>query len=173
MTCSCDSNEHHGVVTFGGAPMTLVGTLNRIGLEAPDFTALKNDLTPASLHDYRGKKVLISVVPSLDTEVCDLQTRRFNQEAANLPNVHVLTISMDLPFAQARWCGAVGIDKVETLSDHRDADFGNKYGLLIKELRLLTRAVLAVDENGKLIHQQIVPEITTQPDYEAALAAVR
>ncbi len=173
MSCACDSGEHKGMITFQGNPMTLVGTINRIGMPAPDFTVVKNDLTPAKLSDYLGKKVLISVVPSLDTGVCDLQTKRFNTEASNLPNVQILTISMDLPFAQARWCGAAGVKNLVTLSDYRDADFGLKYGLLIKELRLLTRAVLAVDETGKLIYQEIVPEVTNHPNYEAALAAVK
>ena len=168
----CDTTIHQGVITFQGNPMTLEGTINRIGLEAPDFTALKNDLTPARLSDYLGKRVLISVVPSLDTGVCDMQTRRFNTEASKLANVQILTISMDLPFAQARWCGAAGVRNLLTLSDHKAADFGFKYGLLIKELRLLTRAVLVVDEKGKLIYQEIVSEVADHPDYDKALAAI-
>lgn len=168
-----DTAIHQGVITFQGKPMTLEGTINRVGLEAPDFTALKNDLTPARLSDYRGRKVLISVVPSLDTVACDMQTRRFNIEASQLPNVQPLTISMDLPFAQARWCGAAGVSNLVTLSDHRTADFGLKYGLLIRELRLLTRAVLIVDENGKLIHQEIVPEVSDPADLDKALAAAK
>lgn len=173
MSCCCNGNEHTGVITFQGNPMTLVGTINLIGAKAPDFTAAKNDLSPGKLSDYLGKKVLISAVPSLDTGVCDLQTRRFNSEAAKLSNVQVLTLSMDLPFAQARWCGAAGVSNLVTMSDYKEADFGIKYGLLIKELRLLARAVLVVDETGVLRYQEIVPEVTNHPDYDAALAAVR
>lgn len=173
MSCCCNGNEHAGVITFQGNPMTLLGTINVIGDKAPDFTVAKNDLSPGKPSDYRGKKVLISVVPSLDTGVCDLQTKRFNSEASKLPNVQILTISMDLPFAQARWCGAAGVQNLVTMSDYKDADFGMKYGLLIKELRLLTRAVLVVDEAGILRYQEIVPEVTNHPNYDAALAAVK
>lgn len=173
MSCDCGGNENKGVIKFKGNPMTLLGTMNRVGMQAPDFTVLKNDLSPVKLSDFKGKKVLISVVPSLDTSVCDLQTRRFNEEAGKIPNVQVITISMDLPFAQARWCGAAGVKNLITASDHRDADFGAKYGLLIKELRLLTRAVLLVDEKGILAYQEIVPEVTTHPNYDAALAAAK
>lgn len=173
MSCACDDGEHTGIITFQGNPMTLSGTINRIGLTAPDFTAVKNDMSPAKLSDYKGKKILISAVPSLDTEICDLQTKRFNNEASQIPNTQILTISMDLPFAQSKWCGATDTNKLITLSDHKDADFGLKYGLLIKELRLLTRAVLAINENGKLIYQEIVPEATNHPNYEAALTAVK
>lgn len=173
MNCSCGNNEHQGIITFKGTPMTLVGNINQVGKQAPDFTVVKNDLTPGKLSDYAGKTVLISVVPSLDTGVCDLQTKRFNQAASSLPNVQILTISMDLPFAQARWCGAAGVTNLLTMSDYKDADFGLKYGLLIKELHLLSRAVLAVDEKGTLIYQQIVPEVASHPDYDAALAAVQ
>ena len=173
MSCNCGNTENKSVITFKGNPMTLLGTIRKVGEAAPDFTVLKNDLSPGKLSDYRGKKVLISVVPSLDTDVCDMQTRRFNQDASQVPNVQILTISMDLPFAQARWCGAAGIKNLLTMSDHRDADFGLKYGLLIKELRLLTRAVLVIDEKGVIVYQQILPEVTEQPDYAAALAAAK
>lgn len=170
---SCNAKENSGVITFMGTPMTLLGEMRKVGDTAPDFTVLKNDLTPAKLSDFKGKKVLVSSVPSLDTGVCDLQTKRFNKEASAVPNTVILTVSMDLPFAQARWCGAAGVESLLTLSDHRDADFGLKYGLLIKELRLLTRAVLVIDEKGAIAYQEIVPEVTKHPNYEAALAAAK
>lgn len=167
-------SERTGVITFKGDPLTLVGDELKVGDKAPGFTALANDLSPKSLSDYAGKVVIISSVPSLDTPVCDLQTRRFNSEAGALGDgVTILTLSMDLPFAQARWCGAAGVDQLVTLSDHKDAEFGANYGLLIKELRLLARAVLVVDKSGVIRYQQIVPEVTTEPDYDAALAAAK
>ena len=166
--------ERPDMITFGGAPLTLLGNPVAVGDKAPDFTVLAKDLTPRSLKDYSGKILLISVVPSLDTGVCDMQTRRFNTEAAALDSrVRILTISCDLPFAQARWCGAAGVDALETLSDHRDLSFGLNYGLVIKELRLLTRAVLVVDANGVITYEQIVPEVTHEVDYDAALEAVK
>jgi thiol peroxidase len=170
--CDCGA-ENTGVITFQGNPMTLLGTIRKVGDEAPDFTVIKNDLTPGGLSDYRGRKVLIASVPSLDTGVCDLETKRFNKEASSVPGVQIITVSMDLPFAQARWCGAAGVNNLLTMSDYMEADFGLKYGLLIKELRLLTRAVVVVDESGKIAYQEIVPEVTNQPDYEAALRAVK
>jgi len=167
-------NERTGVITFKGGPLTLVGNEVRVGDRAPEFTALDGDLNSVSLSEFGGKTIVISVVPSLDTPVCDIQTRRFNQEAAALgEGVVILTISMDLPFAQARWCGAAGVERVKTLSDHRDAAFGMAYGVLIKELRLLARAVFVVDRDGAVRHAQIVGEITDEPDYDAALGAVR
>ncbi len=167
-------NERTGVITFKGGPLTLVGNEVRVGDRAPDFTALDGDLNSVSLSEFGGKTIVISVVPSLDTPVCDIQTRRFNQEAAALgEGVVILTISMDLPFAQARWCGAAGVERVKTLSDHRDAAFGMAYGVLIKELRLLARAVFVVGLDGVVRHAQIVSEITDEPDYDAALGAVR
>ncbi len=166
--------ERTGLVTFQGNPLTLLGTGIGVGEKAPAFTALDTSLAPKRLADYAGQVVVISSVPSLDTPVCDLQTRRFNAEAAALgPRVTILTLSMDLPFAQKRWCGAAGVAAVTTLSDHRDASFGLAYGLLIKELRLLARAVLVIDQKGVVRYQQIVPEVATEPDYDAALAAVR
>lgn len=173
MGCCNDAKENSGIVTFKDNPVTLVGDIRKVGDAAPDFTVTKNDMTPGKLSDFKGKKVLISVVPSLDTGVCDLQTKRFNSEASKLDNVQILTISMDLPFAQGRWCGAAGVKDLITLSDYKDADFGLKYGLLIKELRLLARAVILVDEKGVIAYQQIVPEVTNHPDYEAALAATK
>lgn len=165
--------ENKGVIKFKGNDMTLLGDIRKVGEKAPDFKVLKNDLSPASLSSFAGKTVLISVVPSLDTGVCDMQTRRFNEEASKLPNVQILTISMDLPFAQGRWCGAAGVKNLLTLSDHYEADFGLKYGLVIKELRLLTRAVIVVDPSGKIKYSEIVPEVTSHPNYEAALAAAK
>ena len=166
--------ERANAVTFAGNPLTLVGGEVKVGDKAPDFSALDNDLNPKSLSDYAGKVVVISSVPSLDTPVCDLQTRRFNSEAEALgSDVAILTLSMDLPFAQKRWCGAAGAEAVVTLSDHRDASFGKVYGLLVKELRLLARAVLVVDKKGVIRYLQLVPELTNEPDYEPALAAVK
>lgn len=160
-------------VTFKDNPVTLLGTEVKVGAEAPDFKVLSNDLQERTLADYQGKIKLISVVPSLDTGVCAEQTKRFNEEADKLDNVHVLTISMDLPFAQTRWCSAEGVNNLDTLSDHRDADFGNKYGVLIQELRLLARSIFVVDANDKVVHVEYVPEVTTHPDYDAALDAAK
>ena len=166
--------ERSGVITFQGNALTLLGDGLQVGAKAPDAELLGNDLSAAKLSDYHGGISMISSVPSLDTPVCDTQTRRFNEEAGALgDDVKILTISMDLPFAQARWCGAAGVDKVVTLSDHRTADFGLSWGLLIKELRLLTRAVSVVDREGVLRYHGIVGEITKEPDYDAALQAAR
>lgn len=160
-------------VTFNQDPVTLLGTEVKVGDQAPNFTVLSNDLEEVSLDDFEGKVKLISVVPSVDTGVCSQQTKRFNEEADKLDNVHVITISMDLPFAQTRWCSAEGVDNLDTLSDHRDADFGEKYGVLIKELRLLARSIFVVDENDKVVYTEYVPEVTTHPDYDAALEAAK
>ena len=160
-------------ITFHGNPLTLLGRQLKCGDRAPDFEVLANDLSPVKLSDFRGKVCVVSVVPSLDTPVCDIQTRRFNEEAAALGDgVVVLTISMDLPFAQKRWCGAAGIKNVQTLSDHRDAAFGRAFGLLIEELRLLARAVFIVDAGGIIRYKQVVEELTDEPDYDAAIKAV-
>ena len=167
-------SERKGIVTIFGNPLTLLGGAVSVGQKAPGFTVLDNDLNPKSLADYAGKVLVIAAVPSLDTPVCDMETRRFNSEASKLgESVNVLTISMDLPFAQKRWCAAAGIDRVATLSDHRDADFGTQWGVLIKELRLLARSVFVVGKDGVVKHAQIVPEVTHEPDYEAALAAAK
>lgn len=164
-------SERVGAITMGGNPLTLIGNEIKVGDNAPDVTLLDNDLAEKKISDYVGKVVVVSVVPSLDTGVCDIQTRRFNSEAAALgDDVVILTISMDLPFAQKRWCGQAGVDQVITLSDHREAAFGNAYGLLIKELRLLARAVLVVDRKGVVRYYQLVGEVATEPDYDAALA---
>lgn len=167
------AQERTGVITFKGQPMTLVGPELKVGQKAPDFKALSTDLAEVSLASSAGKVRLISVVPSLDTGVCDKQTRRFNEEATKYPSVNVLTVSMDLPFTQKRWCGAAGVERVETLSDHREASFGLAYGLLIKELRLLARAVLVVDAEDTIRYIEIVPEVGTEPNYEAALEALK
>ncbi|MBT2643971.1 thiol peroxidase [Bacillus sp. ISL-41] len=160
-------------VTFKGNPVTLLGNEVKVGDQAPDFKVLANDLSEVTLQDSKGQVRLISVVPSLDTGVCDAQTRRFNEEAANLDNVKILTVSVDLPFAQKRWCGAAGIDNVQTLSDHRELSFGEAFGVAIKELRLLARAVFVVDSNDKVTYVEYVSEATDHPDYEAAVEAAQ
>ncbi|MCE5279136.1 MAG: thiol peroxidase [Planctomycetaceae bacterium] len=165
--------ERKGEITFKGQPLTLVGEAVNAGDDAPDFVLLANDLTEVKLADVLGKTTVISVVPSLDTAVCDLQTRRFNAEAVKLGSgINILTVSMDLPFAQKRWCGAAGAEAVKTLSDHRDASFGKNWGVLIKELRLLARSVFIVDKSGKVRYVQQVKEMTTEPDYDDVLAAL-
>lgn len=162
--------ERTGLVTMGGNPLTLTGDEISVGDKAPDFTALNTDLAPVKLTDYQGKVVVLAPVPSLDTPVCDLEARRFNTEAANLSDdLVILTISMDLPFAQKRWCGAHGVERVTTLSDHKDADFGMKYGVLIKELRLLARAIFVLDRQGVVQYKEIVPELGSEPNYDATL----
>lgn len=160
--------------TFKHNPVTLLGNEVKVGDKAPDFTVLANDLSPVSLKDSEGKIRLFSVVPSLDTGVCDAQTRRFNEAAAELgDNVVIYTVSMDLPFAQKRWCGAAGIDAVQTVSDHREGSFGQAYGVLIESLRLLTRSVFIVDAEGTVTYVEYVPEATDHPNYEAAIEAVK
>ena len=166
--------ERAGAVTFKGGPLTLVGDEPAVGERAPDFSALAGDLSEVALSSLRGKVCVVVTVPSLDTPVCDIEARRFNEAAGRLgEDVVVLVVSMDLPFAQARWCGAAGAADVRALSDHRDAAAGLALGVLIKELRLLARAVFVVDRAGGLSYMQIVPEVTDEPDYDAALAAVR
>ena len=167
-------SERAQAITLHGNPLTLMGDEISMGGPAPDATLLDNDLKPVKISDYRGKVVIIASVPSLDTPVCDMETRRFNSEAATLSqDVVILTVSMDLPFAQKRWCGAAGVERVITLSDHKDAAFGQAFGLLIKELRLLGRAVMVLDREGSLRYYQLVKEVSEEPDYEAALEAVR
>ena len=166
--------ERTGIITMKGNPLTLVGNEVKVGDVAPDFVALDNNLSPVRLSSFKGKVLVLSSVPSLDTPVCDLETRRFNEEAGRLgTDVIFLTISMDLPFAQRRWCGASGVTKVQTLSDHRDASFGISYGVLIKELRLLARAVFVVDQNGVIQHAELVKEVSKEPDYDAALSVLK
>ncbi len=167
-------DERTGIVTMRGNPLTLVGNQVKVGDVAPDFVVIDNNLAPVRFSSYRGKTCIISSVPSLDTPVCDTETRKFNGEASRLgPQISMLTISMDLPFAQKRWCGAAGVEKVQTLSDHRDASFGTAYGMLIKELRLLARAVFLVDQKGILRYVQLVKEVTTEPDYQAIWDALK
>lgn len=166
--------EREGAVTFDGSPLTLVGDELRPGDIAPDTTLVANDLAAVRLSSYRGKVCVISSVPSIDTPVCDVETRRFNEEAAAFgDDVAVITVSVDLPFAQARWCGAAGIERVTTLSDYLDTSFGTSYGVLIKGLRLLARAVFVVDEEGVVRYVQIVDELTEEPDYGAVIEAVK
>jgi thioredoxin-dependent peroxiredoxin len=161
-------------VTMKGKPLALVHETVAVGQKAPDFAAIDNAMNEVRLSQFAGKVVLLSAVPSLDTPVCDRETRRFNQEAVNLgPQVAVLTISMDLPFGQRRWCELAGIKGLITLSDHKDAQFGNAYGLLVKDLRLLARAVYVLDKDLVVRYAEVVPEIANEPNYEKALAAVR
>ena len=167
-------NERQGLVNMGGNPVTLLGNELKVGEAAPDFTAVGNDLKPVRLSQFKGKVVVLAAVPSLDTPTCNLETRRFNAEAANLgPDVVILTVSMDLPFAQKRWCGAAGIDKVITVSDHRDASFGTGYGVLVKDVRLLARAVFVVDRQGVIRYTQLIKETGTEPDYAPVLEVVK
>jgi len=166
--------ERTGEVTMKGNPVTLLGAIPKVGDRAPDAQLVANDLKTVSLSSFRGKICIISAVPSLDTPTCDMETRKFNTMAVDLSaDVHILTVSTDLPFAQKRWCGAAGVDKVVTLSDHRSVAFGEAYGVLIKDLRLLARAVFVVDREGVLRHIELVKEIATEPDYDAILAAVK
>ena len=166
--------ERTGIITMKGSPLTLIGKLPKVGEPAPDFEVLDNDLSPVRLSSFRGKACIITSVPSLDTPVCDLETRRFNEEAVMLgDDVAILTISMDLPFAQKRWCGTTGVDKVTTLSDHLSASFGEAYGVLIKELRLLSRAIFVIDGDGIVQYVQIVKETTDEPDYNEVLGALK
>ena len=157
-----------------GNPLTLTGTEVSVGDTAPDVTLANNDLQPVRISDWKGKVVVIASVPSLDTPVCDMETRRFNTEATGLgDDVVILTVSMDLPFAQKRWCGDKGVENVITLSDHKEAAFGEAYGVLIKELRLLARAVFVLDREGVIQYQEQVKEIAEEPDYNAAIEAVK
>lgn len=168
------NQERPGAVTFKGNSMTLLGSSVKPGDAAPDFRVVDTTLQPVTLASSAGRIRLITTVPSLDTPVCDTMTRTFNQDAANLPeNVVVYTISLDLPFAQKRWCGNAGIDRVQTLSDYQDRSFAHNYGLLIKELKLMARSVVVIDASDRISYLQLVPEVTSEPDYTAALAAVR
>ena len=168
------TKERTGIVTIHGNPLTLLGPEISVGDQAPSFTLVDNDLKPVTLADSKGKVRLITVVPSLDTPVCDPMPRRFNEEATGLSeDVVVYTVSVDLPFAQKRWCGAAGIEGVQTLSDYQERDFGLHYGLLTKELKLLARAVLVINRAGKIVYYQLVNEVVDEPDYAAALEAVK
>jgi len=162
--------DRTGAVTFKGNPLTLTGNARKTGDRAPDFTVIGKDLKPVALKDFSGKAKLISVTPSLDTPVCDTQARRFNTEAAKLPpEIAVLNISMDLPFAIGRFCTTAGIERIGTYSDHRDASFGTNYGVLIKELRLLARAVFLIDKDNVIRYMEVVPEMTDNVNFSKAL----
>lgn len=160
-------------VTFQGNPVTVSGNEVKVGDTAPDFTVLNNSLEEVSLSDYKGKKKLISVVPSLDTGLCSTQTKKFNEDAGSVDNAVVITISNDLPFAQAKWCANEGIENAITLSDHKDLSFGKNYGTVMDELRLQARSVFVIDENDKVVHVEYVSEGTNPPDYDVAVDALK
>ncbi|MED1861956.1 thiol peroxidase [Fictibacillus nanhaiensis] len=160
-------------VTFKEKPVTLLGNEVKVGDQAPDFKVLANDMSEVSLADSKGSVRLIAAVPSVDTGVCDAEVRRFNEEASKLDNVKVLTVSVDLPFAQKRWCAAAGIENVQTLSDHRDLSFGKAYGVAIEGLRLLARSVFVIDSSDKVTYVEYVNEVTSHPNYEAAIEAAK
>lgn len=162
--------EQKATITLKGAPLALEGSRIMTGQKAPDFRVLSNDMQEKTLADFKGKVKLIASVPSLDTPVCDTEINRFNEEAANVSkDVAIIFISMDLPFAQKRFCQEFNINKVKTLSDHRDADFGKKFGVLIKDMRLLARAIFILDKDNVVRYVQIVGELSSPPDYDAAL----
>tara|TARA_R110002111_G_scaffold72221_1_gene115502 strand:+ start:512 stop:1024 length:513 start_codon:yes stop_codon:yes gene_type:complete len=165
--------ERAAAVTLKGNPMTLVGPELKVGDKAPDFVLKANDMSDKSLADFAGKVKIISVVPSLDTPVCDAQTRKFNEDAGGLDGVVVLTVSVDLPMAQKRWCGAAGVENVVCLSDYKDHSFGKAYGVRIKEVGLLARTVMVVDKDNTIQYVQHVPEVVDAPDYDAAMDAVK
>lgn len=167
--------ERPGATTLKGNPLTLVGPELKAGDAAPDFNLWDGGFStkPVTLKDTGNNVRIISVVPSLDTPVCDAQTKRFEEETGKLPNVSIYTISMDLPFAQKRWCGAFGVDKVKMLSDHKDASFGANYGTLIKDHRIESRAIFVIGKDNKIRHAEYVTEVADHPDYEAALSAAR
>jgi thiol peroxidase len=161
--------ERPGATTLRGNPMTLVGPELKSGDKAPDFDAITDTLQPVNLEKTGQSVRIFSVVPSLDTPVCDAQTKRFNEEAGKLPGIEFYTVSMDLPFAQKRWCGNYAIDKVKMLSDHRSGSFGEQYGTMIKELRIESRAVFVVDKDNTIQHAEYVKEVADHPDYDSAL----
>lgn len=166
-------NERKGVITFQGKPLTLLGPELKPGVPAPDAELVGNDMAPVRLSSFRGRICVLSTVPSLDTPVCDVETRRFNEEAGKLgKDAVILTVSRDLPFAQKRWCGAAGVERVVTLSDYREGAFGRAYGIFIQELSLLARCLFVLDREGIIRDVQLVREITAEPDYAAVLAAV-
>ena len=165
--------ERKEAVTLRGTPFTLVGPEIKVGDKAPDFSVIGNDMKPVTLADTAGKVRILATVPSLDTPVCDAETRRFNEEAANLPGVEILTVSMDLPMAQKRWCGAAGVTNVRTLSDYRERSLGPAFGVLIKELQLDARAVFVLDKDNTVRYVEYVKEVADHPNYDAALAATK
>jgi thioredoxin-dependent peroxiredoxin len=165
--------ERQGATTLRGNPQTLVGPELKTGDHAPDFQAVDDSLRPVNLAGTGSGVRIFSVVPSLDTPVCDAQTKRFNEEAGKLPDVSIYTISMDLPFAQKRWCGAYGVDHVKMVSDHRSGSFGEHYGTLIKDLRILSRAIFVIDQHNRIRHAEYVREVADHPNYESALAVAK
>ena len=165
--------ERLGATTMKGNPLTLIGPELQAGDHAPDFTVVDGTLSPVNLEKTGSNVRIISVVPSLDTPVCDLQTKRFNEEAAKLPGVDIVTVSMDLTFEQKRWCGAFGVDRIKMLSDHRSGSFGEAYGTLIKDLRIESRAIFVLDKDNILRHVEYVKEVADHPNYDAALAAAK
>jgi thiol peroxidase len=165
--------ERPQAVTLKGKPLTLIGPELQVGDKAPDFDVVDRSLSSVSLESTGNAVRIFSIVPSLDTPVCDAQTKRFNDETAKLPGVEIVTVSMDLPFAQARWCGAFGVDRVKMLSDHKNGSFGTSYGTLIKELRIESRAIFVVDQSNVVRHVEYVKEVTDHPDYESTLKAAR
>lgn len=166
--------ERAGAVTMKGKPMSLVGDEIKVGQTAPDVELVAMDLSARKIRDYRGKVVILSTVPSLDTSVCNIQTRRFNDEASDLgEDVKIVTVSMDLPFAQKRWCGEADVDQIDFLSDYKTHEFGNKYGLRVKELGVIARSVTVIDKQGRIVHHDLVKEIAEEPDYDAALEAAK
>ena len=165
--------ERPGATTLQGNPLTLIGPELAVGQKAPDFDAVDGGLKPVNLAGTGNAVRVFSVVPSLDTPVCDMQTKRFNEEAGKLPGVDIYTISMDLPFAQKRWCGAMGVDNIKMLSDHRSGSFGEAYGTLVKDVRIESRAIFVLDKDNTLRHVEYVKEVADHPNYDAALAAVR
>jgi thiol peroxidase len=165
--------ERHGATTLKGNPLTVLGPELKEGDKAPDFQAIDDGLKPANLASTGHGVRIFSVVPSLDTPVCDAQTKRFNEEASKLPDLSIYTFSMDLPFAQKRWCGAYGVDHIKMISDHRTGSFGENYGTLIKELHIHSRAIFVLDKDDTLKHVEYVKEVGTHPDYESALATAK
>ncbi|MBZ5635650.1 MAG: thiol peroxidase [Acidobacteriia bacterium] len=165
--------ERPGATTLRGNPLTVLGPALKPGEKAPDFKAVDDSLKTLDLAGTGSGVRIFSVVPSLDTPVCDAQTKRFNEEAGKLPDVKIYTFSMDLPFAQKRWCGAYGVDHVKMVSDHRDGSFGEAYGTLIKDLRIMSRAIFVLDKNNVIRYVEYVKEVGDHPNYEAALAAAR
>ena len=165
--------ERAGATTLKGNPLTLIGPELKAGDKAPDFEVVDTGLQPVNLAKTAGKVRIFSVVPSLDTPVCDMQTKRFNDEAVKLENIEIYTISMDLPFAQKRWCGAFGVDHIKMVSDHKSGSFGEHYGTLIKELRIESRAIFVVDKDGVVRHAEYVKEVADHPNYDAALSVAK
>src|SRR5579863_673550 len=168
-----EAMERTGATTLKGNPLTVLGPELKAGDAAPDFQSVDNSLKPVDLASTGHGVRIFSVIPSLDTPVCDAQTKRFEEEAGKLPNLSIYTFSMDLPFAQKRWCGAFGVDRVKMVSDHRDGSFGKAYGTLIKDLRIMSRAIFVIDPHNKLRYVEYVKEVGDHPNYEAALAAAK